>query len=78
MTLSVRGLCMFGAGVCKVQLYLIALGFVGQMLDNFFYVRPNNRLVGLSIAFFLGLALCWALRACARRAERRSGYVLVD
>ena len=70
MTVSKSGLCTLGAVLCKTGLYLIVLGIVGQVLHDFFYVRPNDRLYFLALAFVLTLALWQAFRAMARQTVR--------
>lgn len=62
-----------GSGLCKVTLYLIGFAFIGQILSNFFYTRPNDRLLYLGLAFVLIFALFRVLRAMARQPERASG-----
>jgi hypothetical protein len=51
-----------GAGICKVGLVLIGLGFFLQILSNFFYRQPFDRLFYLGAAFILTLALIWTFR----------------
>jgi hypothetical protein len=67
-----------GAGICKIGLILIGLGFFLQILDNFFYRQPFDRLFGLGAAFILTFALCRTFRFMelkeVRSAENRTRY----
>jgi hypothetical protein len=68
---------MLGASLCKVGLFLIGLVVVGQMLHDFFYVRPNDRLFYMGMAFFLTFALRRAFRTMAAQTELSSEYPIV-
>ncbi len=58
MTANKSKIYTVGAGVCKVGLFFIGLGFFVQILDNFFYRQPFDRLFYLGAAFILTFALC--------------------
>ncbi len=62
-----------GAGFCKTGLYLLAIGFVLQLLDQFFYIVTNNRLFYLGAAFVLTFVLCFVLRIMARQSRQHLG-----
>ena len=78
MTANVCRTYAVGAGICKVGLVLTGLGFFVQILSNFFYRQPFDRLFGLGLAFILTFALFWTLRAmelkAARSADSRIRY----
>jgi hypothetical protein len=76
MTAGSRKVCALAAGLCKAVLYLIALGFVGQGLNNLFYIHPYDRLFYLGIAFILTFVLCRTLRVMARQVEPDSALEL--
>jgi hypothetical protein len=59
-----------GAGICKVGLVLIGLGFFVQILDNFFYRQASDRLVYIGAAFILTLALCRTFHVMELRESR--------
>jgi hypothetical protein len=59
-----------GAGICKIGLVLIGLGFFVQSLDNFFYREPFDRLFGLGAAFILTIALCRTFRVMELKEAR--------
>jgi len=63
MTANRGDIYAVGAGICKVGLVLIGLGFCVQILDNFFYRQPFDRLFYLGAAFILTFVLCWTLHA---------------
>jgi len=56
-----------GAGICKVGLVFIGLGFFVQILNNFFYRQPFDRLFYLGTAFILTFALSRTFRAMELR-----------
>jgi len=62
MSANRSNIYVVGAGICKVGLALIGLGFFVQILDNFFYRQTFDRLFGLGAAFILAFALCWTFR----------------
>jgi hypothetical protein len=63
-------ICAIGAGVCKIGLVLIGLGFFLQILDNFFYRQPFDRLFGLGAAFIMAFALCRTFRVIELKEVR--------
>jgi hypothetical protein len=58
MTANRSDVYAVGSGLCKIGLIVIGLGFFVQVLDNFFYRQPFDRLFGLGGAFILTVALC--------------------
>lgn len=58
MTANRSDVYAVGGGLCKIGLVLVGLGFFVQILDNFFYRQPFDRLFGLGGAFILTFALC--------------------
>jgi hypothetical protein len=62
-----------GAGICKIGLVLIGVGFFVQILDNFFYRQPFDRLFGLGAAFILTFALCRTFRVLELKEVRSAG-----
>ena len=58
MTANRGDIYAVGNGICKIGLVLLALGCFVQILDNFFYRQPFDRLFGLGAAFILTFALC--------------------
>jgi hypothetical protein len=77
MTASRHRLCILGAALCKVGLYLIGLAVVGQMLSDLFYVRTNDRLFVMGMAFFVTFALCRAFRAMTAQTNISFQYPAV-
>jgi hypothetical protein len=61
---------VIGACVCKVGLILIGFGFFVQVLNNFFYRQPFDRLFGLGGAFILTFALLRTFRIMERKGAR--------
>jgi hypothetical protein len=59
-----------GNGICKISLVLIGLGVCVQLLDNFFYRQPFDRLFGLGAAFVLTFTLCRTFRIMELKAVR--------
>jgi hypothetical protein len=81
MTANRGDICAIATGLCKIALVLIGLGFFLQVLDNFFYRQPFDRLFGLGGVFILTLALCRTFRVMelkearlVRSASRRFRY----
>jgi len=70
MTANRTKIYAVGAGICKVGLVLIGLGFFVQTLDNFFYRQPFDRLFALGGAFILTFALCRAFRVMELKEAR--------
>jgi hypothetical protein len=70
MTANRSDIYAVGAGICKVGLVLIGLGFFVQILDNFFYRQPFDRLFGLGGAFILTFTLCRTFRVMELKAVR--------
>lgn len=62
-----------GAGFCTAGLFLLAAGFVLQLLDQFFYIVANSRLPYLGAAFVLTCVLRVVLGAMARQARHGPG-----
>jgi hypothetical protein len=82
MTMTVHKSSAFavGAGICKVGLVFIGLGLFIQILDNFFYRQPFDRLFALGLAFILTSALCRTFRVMNLKGARlaRSANSRVD
>ncbi len=62
MTVKKSRIYSVGAVACEVGLWLIGLGFFVQILNNFFYRQPFDRLFYLGFAFILTCALCRTFR----------------
>jgi hypothetical protein len=78
MTANRSGGYTVGAGICKIGLILIALGFFVQILDNFFYRQSFDRLFGLGAAFILTIALCRTLHVMELKEARSAGRRVRD
>jgi hypothetical protein len=70
MTANKTDTYAISAGICKIGLVLIALGFLVQILDNFFYRQPFDRLFGLGAAFILTSVLCRTFRVTELKQVR--------
>jgi hypothetical protein len=70
MTVKKSRIYSVGAVACDVGLLLIGLGFFVQILNNFFYRQPFDRLFYLGFAFILTFALCRTLRVMQLKEAR--------
>jgi hypothetical protein len=70
MTANRGDIYAVGTGICEVGLVLIGLGFFIQVLDNYFYRQPFDRLFGLGAAFILTVALCRTFRVMELKEDR--------
>jgi len=72
--MTVSKMCTHCASLCKLGMFLIPLGLVGQISFNLSYITPSNYVFYFGVAFIVTFVFLRAFCVMASRTDRGSDY----